>query len=128
MRRLCVVIALLTVVSGCGGSGGSAGGDSPKTTCEKANKVQRLASKALADLGSAGDLKAIGDLGQAATEAAQGAKKGSAAARDLNGVVDAAGQLHEDVATDQSQVPTDIASLRNWLDKLAQDCSKVLTG
>ncbi|HET7380642.1 MAG TPA: hypothetical protein VFJ24_11415 [Gaiellales bacterium] len=94
-----------------------------KTTCEKANKVQRLA-----DLRSAGDLKAIGDLGEAATEAAKGAKKGSAAARDLNSVADAAGNLHEDVATDQSQVPTDIASLRNWLDRLARDCSKVLTG
>jgi hypothetical protein len=82
----------------------------------------------VADLGSAGDLKAIGDLGQAATEAAQGAKKGSAAAKDLNGVVNAAGNLHEDVATNTSQVPTDIASLRNWLDKLARDCSKVLTG
>jgi hypothetical protein len=128
VRRLCVVIVLLLVVSGCGGSGGSAGGDSLKQTCEKANNIQRLATKAEQELGQPDDLKAIAELGGAATGAARGAKKGSAAARDLNGVVDAAGQLHEDVANNQSQVPADVASLKNWLIKLAQDCSKVLTG
>jgi hypothetical protein len=120
-----LVIGLLIAVSGCGGS--SAGGDSPKTTCEKANKIQQLATKAEQEIGTPDATKAISELGGAVTEAERNAKKGSAAAIDLNVVLNAVGRLHEDVVTDPSQVPADVASLKEELIKLAMDCSKVLT-
>jgi hypothetical protein len=129
VRRATMIIGAIAIVSGCGGPGSSPShNDSRKTTCEKANAIQRQAAKVEAAIaGGSSDTNAIDTLGAAVTGAVNGAKKGTPEGIDLNVVLADVHRLRDD-AGDRSKILVDANTLRNSLIKLGMDCSRVLTG
>jgi len=128
VRRGALVLAVLVLCAGCGGGSGSHN-DSPKTTCTKANDIQRLATQAeaAATSGAANAQDLINQLGGAVNGAVKGAKSGPVSV-DLSVVANDVDRLDVDFKDNKSSVPGDIRSLQDSLIKLAMDCSAVLTG
>ena len=124
MLRLGLVLAAIVLVTGCGGSKASHD-DAPKATCEKANKIQQMASSNEAAMLN-GDLEAIAKVGGAVTGALNGAKQGTPIATDLTVVENDMQRIHHDALNDKRNLAGDVATLKSTLIRLGMDCSKYL--
>lgn len=128
VRKGALVLAVLVLCVGCSGGEGSHN-DSPKTTCIKANDIQRKATAAetAASSGAANAQDLINELGGAVNGAVKGAQSG-AVSIDLSVVANDVDRFDVDFKDNKSNLPGDIRSLQDSLIKLAMDCSQVLTG